>query len=139
MKEKRQSETAPLLEEKAQIQDEKLRLEEIASKMERELNSKLARIGNIVHDSVIVSMDEKDNEIIKKWWPEGRDEEAEKKRKSEMIEKDGKGVPGMLSHHEVLDRIEGYDQQRGIIIFYYIKWSTHESQELMLPDIVVIS
>ncbi|KAJ3064582.1 Cytosolic seryl-tRNA synthetase, partial [Quaeritorhiza haematococci] len=113
MKAGKKSETGPLMEKKAGLQKNKVELEEIAKVKEKELQAKLGLLGNIVHESVIDSLDEKDNALIKSWWPEGRDEESETKRKKELIGKDGKGVPGLYSHHEVLERAEGYDQVRG--------------------------
>ena len=54
-------------------------------------------MGNIVHSSVKVSMDEKDNEVIKKYWPNERTEEVESV-KNKLL----------LSHHEVLTKIKGF-------------------------------
>ncbi|KAJ1343546.1 hypothetical protein BSLG_001815 [Batrachochytrium salamandrivorans] len=79
---------------------------------EKALHSKLRLIGNIVHESVVVSDDEKDNLVVEKWWPEGRTEAGEMDRRAQLI-KDGKGVTGLFSHHEVLEKIGGYDPVRG--------------------------
>ncbi|KAH9254536.1 hypothetical protein BASA81_007478 [Batrachochytrium salamandrivorans] len=54
----------------------KLELTELADQKEKALHSKLRLIGNIVHESVVVSDDEKDNLVVEKWWPEGRTEQA---------------------------------------------------------------
>ncbi|RKO87321.1 hypothetical protein BDK51DRAFT_50729 [Blyttiomyces helicus] len=48
------------------------------------------------------------------WWPLGRTEAAEKERREAKVGKEeGKGVLGLYSHHEVLERISGYDSARG--------------------------
>lgn len=70
-----------------------------------------------MHGSCIDSKDEKDNAKVRVWWPQGRSEEAERARRQKLIVgKDGKGVPGLYSHHEVLEKIEGYDPVRGMYL-----------------------
>ncbi|KAJ3000293.1 Cytosolic seryl-tRNA synthetase [Globomyces sp. JEL0801] len=91
-------------------QQEELKL--IATQKEQLLNKKLRLIGNIVHESVVDSNDEANNKIIGKWWPQGRDEDSEKEKRGKLVV-DGKGVPGLYSHHEVLEKISGYDPVRG--------------------------
>ncbi len=85
MKQGKKDQTAPLLEQKAQAQNEKADLDEIANNMEKDLNKKLASLGNLVHESCIDSKDEKDNEIVKMWWPEGRSEDVERKKRTDKI------------------------------------------------------
>ena len=101
------------MEQKSSLTAQKSTLDQIADDIEKEMNRELSLIGNIVHESVIVSMNEDDNEIVCSWWPEGRNEDIERKKKQDLIGKDGKGVPGLSSHHEVLERIGGYDSERG--------------------------
>ncbi|KAJ3383725.1 Cytosolic seryl-tRNA synthetase [Lobulomyces angularis] len=113
MKQKKKDETKDLVSEKANLQKEKELLENIAAEKEKILNSKLMTVGNLVHKSVPVSMDEKDNVIVMKHWPEGRNEDSEKLRRSKLIKADGKGVDGLMSHHELLEKIGGYDSARG--------------------------
>ena len=85
MKQGKKDQTGPLLEQKAAATQEKEDLNKIADDMEKELNKKLGRLGNLVHDSCIDSKDEKDNAIIKTWWPEGRKEEDERKKRDTLI------------------------------------------------------
>lgn len=63
-----------------------------------ELNAKLSLIGNIVHESCIDSLDEKDNVRTKLWWPQGKSQEIEEERRKAIV--DGKGIylfnPGIL-------------------------------------------
>ncbi|KAJ3049430.1 Cytosolic seryl-tRNA synthetase [Rhizophlyctis rosea] len=102
-----------LLQQKAAAEKEKIDMNKIADEKEKARDVKLGQIGNIVHESCIDSSDERNNEVLKKWWPEGRAEQAERERRAKLVGADGKGVQGLLSHHEVLERIAGYDSARG--------------------------
>lgn len=113
MKSGKKDEAQPLLAQKNELAAKKAELEKAANDKETELNKKMSLFGNLVHDTVPVSMDEKDNVIVKKWWPQGRSEEAEIAKKAKLIGADGKGVAGLMSHHEVLDKVGGYDGARG--------------------------
>jgi len=102
------NEISALIEEKNNFDQEKGKLEEIASEKEKILFKTLATVGNIVHESCIDSMDEKDNAVLRMWWPDGRDEDTE--RGESLLRTNGKSL---MSHHEVLEKIGGYDQIRG--------------------------
>jgi len=69
------------------------------------LKSEASAIGNIVHQSVPTSMDEENNEIFKTWEP--ADKEGEHVNKP--VKKND-----ILSHNDVLHRIDGYDAERGM-------------------------
>ncbi|KAJ3270095.1 Cytosolic seryl-tRNA synthetase [Terramyces sp. JEL0728] len=105
-------EAQALKEKKEELTALKAKLNTESDEKEKSLNSKLRLIGNIVHDSVVDSMTEDDNKVLEKWWPEGRSEADELARKDNLI-KNGKGVPGLFSHHEVLEKLGGYDPVRG--------------------------
>jgi len=111
-------EAKALLAEKARLESLKLQLTQEANEKEKLLNSKLNLIGNLVHSSCIDSKDEANNERTRLWWPQGRSEAQEMEKKASLIKKDGKGVPGLYSHHEVLDKIQGYDSARGILSIF---------------------
>lgn len=64
-------------------------------KLENDVHEKLARIGNIVHESVKVSNNEDDNPIVKKW--------------GEHVSK-----PDLLHHYDILAKLDGYDSERGV-------------------------
>ncbi|ETO29165.1 hypothetical protein RFI_07961 [Reticulomyxa filosa] len=73
-KTEKRSLSAKELEEVEKLKQKKLELEEGQKKLEKELeeniskrNKLLQQIGNIVHDSVPVSRDEKDNKLIRQW------------------------------------------------------------------------
>ncbi|KAJ3020023.1 Cytosolic seryl-tRNA synthetase [Thoreauomyces humboldtii] len=112
-KKKDTPEWAALQQRKADAETEKAEANKISDQKEKFLNQRLNLIGNMVPDSVVDSKDERDNEIVRKWWPEGRTEAAEIEKRNKLGGKDIKGVVGLYSHHEVLERIAGYDSQRG--------------------------
>jgi seryl-tRNA synthetase len=105
-------EAEDLKKRKAVLEQEKQVLAAASDEKEKELFSTLKTIGNIVHSSVPVSSTEDDNAILETWWPEGRKEEEERAKREKLI-KDGKGVPGLFSHHHILEQIAGYDPNRG--------------------------
>ncbi|KAI9346186.1 hypothetical protein BDR26DRAFT_800237 [Obelidium mucronatum] len=121
MKGGKKDEAQTLLKKKEVLTQEKEKLNAEAAVKEKALFAKVASIGNLVHESCIVSETEDDNDVIKKWWPKGTGEEAEaleKEANAHRIEslkgaKSGQGVAGLYSHHEVLDRLDGYDPDRG--------------------------
>lgn len=113
MKAKNKDATTPLLARKAELAVDKERLEVVVREAEALLNRTLSGLGNLVHSSVPTAFDEKDNRVDTLWWPEGRTEAAERERRLALIGKDGKGVKGLMSHHEVLAGINGYDPVRG--------------------------
>lgn len=78
--------------EKLKLAKASLETAEAAAKLA--LDAALHKIGNLVHQSVPVSKDEKDNIIVKTW--------GEKRPKD-----------GLKTHHELLSMIGGYDPQRG--------------------------
>ncbi len=87
-----------LLEKKAGLEGDKKRVAATEGEMDAALRAKVGSLGNIVHDSVPVSVDEVDNGLLRTWAPP--DVKVEE-------------VKAELSHHEVLTRIDGYDQDRG--------------------------
>ncbi|KAJ3330471.1 Cytosolic seryl-tRNA synthetase [Blyttiomyces sp. JEL0837] len=129
MKAKKKPEADELVKQKTALEAEKAKLNEIADAKEALLNSKLNKLGNLVHDSVPISESEDNNVVTKNWWPEGTSEQAERDRRAKMVGKDGKGVPGLYSHHEVLERIQGYDADRGA------KIAGHRGYFLMGPGV----
>jgi len=101
-----------LIAEKESLNSEKGRLTALEREKEESLKAKAATIGNIVHKSVPTSLDESDNEIIRKWEPPADAEGSYGDRKP--VKK-----TGIFSHHEVLYRIDGYDPERGIYITFF--------------------
>ncbi|KAF3925812.1 hypothetical protein ABW20_dc0102356 [Dactylellina cionopaga] len=112
----------PLVDEKTVLEKEKKELEIIAKDAEIELHRKLRTIGNYVHDSVPISDNEDNNALIREWKP-ADDYVVERK-------------DDILSHHEVLTRLDGYDPERGAKIVghrgYFLKmWGLLLNQALI--------
>ena len=97
-KKKAKEDADDLLQQKNQLQMQKKAKEEIVASKRDVLQKKVRLVGNYVHESVPVSTDEVNNEIVRAWTPEGFDPGRK---------------PG-LSHHEVLWRLDGYDPVRGV-------------------------
>ncbi|KAF8544253.1 hypothetical protein BDD12DRAFT_816393 [Trichophaea hybrida] len=120
LKKKAKQDASELLAKKAQLEVEKKELEAIADAKEKEMNKKLGTIGNIVHDSVPISDNEDNNELIRTWTPEGV-----------TVEK-----RDVLSHHDVLARLDGYEPERGVKVVghrgYFLKqWGVFLNQALI--------
>lgn len=94
-----------LLAQKAVLDAKAKSLKESESKMEDEMRAKVATIGNYVHSSVPNSNNEDDNLQIKTWHPEGPNAKVEKR-------------DDILSHHEVMHRLDILDQERGVPLCY---------------------
>ncbi|KAI8633126.1 seryl-tRNA synthetase [Xylariaceae sp. FL1651] len=109
-----------LLQQRADYEKEKKALLESAAQKDAALQTKLKTIGNIVHASVPISDNEDNNVVQRKWAPEGVT--VEKK--------------DVLSHHEVLLRLDGYDPDRGTKVVghrgYFLKrWGVFLNQALI--------
>ncbi|CCC13235.1 hypothetical protein SMACR_07013 [Sordaria macrospora] len=81
---------------------------------------KVKTIGNLVHDSVPVSNNEDNNTVERSWAPEGVS--FEKK--------------DVLSHHEVLRKLDGYDPERGVKVvghrgYFLKKWGVFLNQAII--------
>ncbi|KAJ2900192.1 Cytosolic seryl-tRNA synthetase [Zalerion maritima] len=110
-----------LLQEKMKLEKEKKDMMETAGAKDVALKAKLNTIGNIVHDSVPVSHDEDNNELIRDWSPEGA---SPTKRED------------FLSHHEVLTRLDGYDPDRGVKVvghrgYFFRNWGVFLNQAII--------
>ncbi|KAF3273153.1 Cytosolic seryl-tRNA synthetase [Orbilia oligospora] len=121
LRKKAKEDATEFLQLKISLEKEKKELEVIAKQAEADLNRKLSTIGNFVHDSVPVSDNEDNNALIREWKPEGTTVEAKE---------------GILSHHEVLTRLDGYDPERGAKIVghrgYFLKmWGLLLNQALI--------
>ncbi|SPQ21694.1 2e637d13-7561-4aa6-af79-da4a248b1033 [Thermothielavioides terrestris] len=109
-----------LLKQKADLEKEKKDLLALAAEKEKLLKAKVKTIGNIVHESVPVSDNEDNNRVERIWAPEGV-----------LFEK-----RNVLSHHEVLDRLDGYDPERGVKVvghrgYFLRRWGVFLNQALI--------
>lgn len=109
-----------MLQQKADLEKQKKDLIDSAAQKDIALKAKVKTIGNIVHDSVPVSDNEDNNTVLRKWAPPGV--EVEKK--------------DVLSHHEVLLRLDGYDPDRGVKVvghrgYFLRQWGVFLNQALI--------
>lgn len=95
-----------LLGEKDKLTQAKKDLIEKEQEADKQLRLKVNTVGNFVHESVIDSQDEENNELVRTWKPEGSPEVGNIASAT--------GAPAKLSHHEVLLRLDGYDPERGV-------------------------
>lgn len=100
MKKKAKENADELLKEKNELTEQKAKKQAEADEKLAKLNIKVKSIGNYVHESVPVSDNEDNNEIVRKWSPEG-------------VTPEGKEKDGWIPHHGVLARLNGYDPERG--------------------------
>ena len=85
-----------LVEERQKILKDKEGIEERMKVKEQERDAILCAIGNVVHSSVVTSMDERDNDVVRTWFKDGKERTK---------------VEGLLAHHQVLTRLDGFDQE----------------------------
>ncbi|CAD6501744.1 BgTH12-01993 [Blumeria graminis f. sp. triticale] len=109
-----------LMKQKLKLETDKKEALENAAGKELILKKKISTIGNLVHNSVPVNNDEDFNIIQKIWAPEGID----------AVKRD------VLSHHEVLTRLDGYDPERGVKVvghrgYFLKKWGVFLNQALI--------
>lgn len=119
-KKKAKEDASELLAQKVDLEKEKKGLLDLAAEKDVALKKLVKTIGNYVHESVPVSDNEDNNTIMKTWAPEGAT--VEKKN--------------VLSHHEVLTRLDGYDPERGVKVVghrgYFLKqWGVFLNQALI--------
>lgn len=99
-KAKQESEAAALVEQKSALDGQIPQLKTAETQAEAAMRKLAATIGNIVHESVPVSATEDDNKRISYWHPEGLEKPEEQ--------------TGLLSHHEIMFRLDAVDQDRGV-------------------------
>lgn len=124
---KAKEDASELLAEKDNLTAQKKELTESEQKADADLRYKVNQVGNIVHESVVDSLDEDNNELVRTWKPEGY-EVAQVASAT--------GAPATLSHHEILLKLDGYDPERGVRIvghrgYFLRKWGVFLNQALI--------
>ncbi|KAL2157186.1 hypothetical protein VTH06DRAFT_6322 [Thermothelomyces fergusii] len=119
-KKKAKEDVTDLLKQKADLEKEKKDLLALAAEKEKALKAKVKTIGNIVHESVPVSDNEDNNTVERTWAPEGVTFEKR----------------NVLSHHEVLEKLDGYDPERGVKVvghrgYFLRQWGVFLNQALI--------
>ncbi|SGZ57567.1 CIC11C00000000768 [Sungouiella intermedia] len=125
---KAKEDASELLAEKDKLTAEKKELTETEQKADADLRFKVNQVGNIVHESVVDSQDEDNNELVRTWKPENYAEVGQVAAAT--------GAPAALSHHEILLRLDGYDPERGVRIvghrgYFLRKWGVFLNQALI--------
>ncbi|KAH3679456.1 hypothetical protein WICMUC_001001 [Wickerhamomyces mucosus] len=105
LKFKNKEDASELVKQKNEIVEQKKILALKEQEADKQLKSKVNQVGNVVHDSVIISNNEDNNEIVRKWKPANIEDVAKVASAT--------GAEAKLSHHEVLLRLDGYDPERG--------------------------
>jgi seryl-tRNA synthetase len=95
-KKKGESKIDDLLARKDEIAQRRIAKEKEAAELQQQLETKLKTVGNYVHSSVPVSTTEDDNAVVRDWNPPTP-----------------RATDNLLSHHQVLARLGGYDPERG--------------------------
>ena len=121
MKSKEQEEAKKIVQERQDVIKQRDELEAVMKVKETERDSLLHNMGNLVHESVIASMDERDNDVVRKWSPDGKEPQKQ---------------DSLLPHHQVLARLDGYDQERGAKVAghrgYFLRgWGVRLNQALI--------
>lgn len=88
-----------LIKEVKTYKDEQDQLEKLKAELGEKLKIELRQVGNILHESVIVTENEEDAPVVRKW--------------GEIPKMVINSTPGFAHHHEVLSLIDGYDPKRG--------------------------
>ncbi|KAL7423245.1 Cytosolic seryl-tRNA synthetase [Cryptotrichosporon argae] len=105
---KAKGDASELLAKKAEIDARIAALTARAVELVKLRDAKANRIGNIVDPTCAVSLTEDDNPILRVWHPE-----PNHKGNSEPGLQAEDKTAGILSHHEVLHRLEAFDMDRG--------------------------
>lgn len=100
------------LAKKAEMDKKIAELAELTNQLVKKRDVKAGQIGNIVDERNFVSTTEDDNPILRVWHPEPN----HKGNSSPGLQLEDK-TEGILSHHEVLARLEAYDTDRGVKVF----------------------
>ncbi|KFY76185.1 hypothetical protein V498_09739 [Pseudogymnoascus sp. VKM F-4517 (FW-2822)] len=119
-KKKAKEDASELMAQKLELEKEKKAKIELAGEKDVALKKKIATIGNIVHESVPVHNNEDNNVELRTWAPEGFSVEKR----------------DVLSHHEVLTRLDGYDPERGVKVVghrgYFLRnWGVFLNQAMI--------
>ncbi|ORY86850.1 hypothetical protein BCR37DRAFT_376121 [Protomyces lactucae-debilis] len=117
LKMRAKEDASALLTKKQEFEVRKAQLIADEAARDKALRRKAVTIGNLVHDSVPISNDEENNEIVRTYAPQDSHIEVETQAGEDKVTKSidiTVEKKTCLSHHEVLVRIDGYDPERGV-------------------------
>ncbi|KAG0229301.1 Cytosolic seryl-tRNA synthetase [Actinomortierella wolfii] len=98
MKMKKKEDASDLIKQRVEILKEKEMVEADMKLKEKQWQTKLGTVGNLVHDSVPRSLTEDDNVTVRTYFHEGKEPVHD---------------PKLYSHDELLWRLNAYDPERG--------------------------
>lgn len=111
-----------VIEERQTLVKERDALEVEMKKKEVERDALLCSMGNPVHPSVVESSDERNNDVVRVWFRDGKEPKKDfPVTKYTHPEQSAQCLP----HHQVLSKLDGYDQERGAKVVghrgYYLR------------------
>ncbi|ORY25346.1 hypothetical protein BCR39DRAFT_544387 [Naematelia encephala] len=108
---KAKGDATKLLEKKAGLDKKIADLNATVAELVKKRDARAGMVGNIVDKDCFVSLTEDDNPIQRVWHPEPN----HKGNSGKGLQLEDK-TEGIISHHEVLARLEAYDTDRGVKI-----------------------
>lgn len=119
---KAKEDATELVAERGAILVKRDEVEKVMEEKEQSVKSLLCSMGNPVHASVVDSLDEANNGLVREWKP----------AEMEAVEQKA----GWLPHHQVLLRLDGYDGERGTKVVghrgYFLRgWGLRLNQALI--------
>lgn len=94
-----------LVKQRQDILKEREGVEAEMDAKEVELKALLCNMGNVVHESVVATADEAFNPVARTFFKDGVTPQA--------MSADEKAAKGIIPHHQVLYRLDGFDAERG--------------------------
>lgn len=113
-KKKAKEDASELLAKKAAADKSVAEARVRVNEKEAEMRAKAGMIGNIVDKACPISQTEDDNPIVRLWHPEGANHKGMDMARGGLQAEDKSA--GILSHHEVLHRLDAFDLERGVKI-----------------------
>lgn len=105
MKNKDKDGADELVKKRQEILKEREAVEAEMNAKEAELKNLLCNMGNIVHESVVASNDEALNPVVRTYFKDGVEPKP--------MTAEEKAAKGIIPHHQVLYRLDGFDAERG--------------------------
>lgn len=105
MKNKEKESAEELVIKRQEVLKQRESIEAEMNAKEAELKTLVCNMGNIVHESVVASNDEAFNPVVRTFFKDGSEPTP--------MSVEEKAAKGILPHHQVLYRLDGYDSERG--------------------------
>ena len=105
MKNKDKEGAEELVQQRQEILKQRESVEAEMDAKETELKALLCNMGNIVHESVLAHTDETFNPVVRTHFKDGN--------APVPMTPEEKATKGIIAHHQVLHRLDGFDSERG--------------------------